>query len=110
MMQKGLPGATVETGKFGPGIQGAHVDRADCLDPWLRWFDPEEARRFAALDATPELSLGRGNEVLIERIGVGGDFDPFAPASDDREDRGPGRHHPHIVLELRHVFFGRGLF
>src|SRR6516165_2665368 len=107
MLQKGWSGAAEETGKFGPGIRVAHIDNSDCLDPGLRWLDPEEARRFAALDATPELALGGDNEVLIERIGMSCDFNPFAAASDYRKHRGPGRHHPHIVLELRHVFFGR---
>jgi hypothetical protein len=44
--------------------------------------------------------------MLIEWIGVGGDFDPFAAPGNDREDRSPGWNDPHIVLQLWHVFLG----
>jgi hypothetical protein len=37
-------------------------------------------------------------------------LDPFAAARDDRQHRGPQMGDPHIVLDLRHVLFGRGLF
>jgi hypothetical protein len=40
---------------------------------------------------------------------MGGDFDPFAAAGDHGEDSTSGRDHPHIMLQLRHVLFGRGL-
>ena len=33
-------------------------------------FNAEQARRLAALDATPELPLRRDDEVLIERVGM----------------------------------------
>jgi hypothetical protein len=36
------------------------------------------------------------------------DFDPFAAAGNHGEDRGPGRNHPHIMLQLRHVLLGGG--
>ena len=45
--------------------------------------------------------------MLVERIGRDRDLDPFAAARDDREHRGRGIRHPHVVLKLRHVFFGR---
>jgi hypothetical protein len=47
--------------------------------------------------------------VLIERIRVGGDLYPLAAASNDRQHRGPRRHDPHVVLQLRHMLFRRRL-
>src|SRR6516164_7892086 len=41
MIEKSLPGAAEETGKFRPGIGGAHIYDPNRLDPRLRWFDPE---------------------------------------------------------------------
>jgi hypothetical protein len=41
---------------------------------------------------------------------VCGDLDPFAAASDHGEDSALGRNHPHIVLQLRHIFLGRRFF
>ncbi len=46
----------------------------------------------AIFDAAPELTLGRTDEVLVKRIGMGRDLDPFAAASDHRKHRRPGRH------------------
>src|SRR5262249_8793430 len=84
----------------------AHVDDPYCFDPGLRWLYTEEARGLTAFDTTPELTLSRDNKVLIERIGMGSDLDPFAAAGDYRKDRAPSRNHPHVVLQLRHVFLG----
>src|SRR6266568_6649526 len=92
MLQKGLSGAAEYTGKLPPGVRGAHIHDPDGFDSWLWWFDAKEARGLAAFDTTPEFSFGRNDEMLIERIGMGGDLDPFAAASDHREHRGPGRH------------------
>jgi hypothetical protein len=47
--------------------------------------------------------------VLIKRIGGDRDLNPLSAAGDDREGRHPGIGHPHVVLELGHVLFGRGL-
>ena len=110
MLEKGLPGAAEDAGKFRPGIRGTHVDNPDRFDARLGRLDPEEARGLAALDAAPELPLGRDDQMLVERIGMGGDLDPFAAAGDHREHRSSGRHHPHIVLQLRHVFLGGRFF
>jgi hypothetical protein len=63
--------------------------------------------RLTALNAAPELLLGREQEVLVKRIGRNGDLDPFAAARDNRKHRGRGIHYPHVVLKLRHVLFGR---
>ena len=65
----------------------------------------EQARRLAALNAAPELFLGCEQEVLVERISRDGDLDPFAAARDDREHRGRGVRHPHVVLKLRQCIF-----
>ena len=48
-----------------------------------RRLDAEEARGVAVLDAAPELPFGGDNEMLVERIGMGGNFDPFPTAGDD---------------------------
>ena len=82
MVQKGLSCVAEQVGKFCPGVRGAHVDNPNGFDPRLRWFDPEEARGLAALDTTPEFAFGRDNKMLVERIGMGGDLDPFAAAGD----------------------------
>jgi hypothetical protein len=50
----------------------------------------EEARRF---DAAPELAFGSDNQVLVERISMGGDFNPFTATGDHKEDRPSGRNH-----------------
>jgi hypothetical protein len=60
----------------------------------------------AALDTAPEFALGGDNQMLIERIGMGDDLDPFAAAGNHRQHRAPCCHHPHIVLQLGHVFLG----
>ena len=68
---------------------------------------PNRRRGLATFDTAPKLPLGGDNEVLVERIGMGGDLDPFAAAGDHREDRRPRSDDPHVVLQLRHVFFSR---
>src|SRR6516164_8529446 len=52
----------------------------------FRRLNPNEARGLAAFDTAPELALGCNDQVLIERIGMGSDLDPFAAAGDHRED------------------------
>jgi hypothetical protein len=66
-------------------------------------------RGLAALHATPKLLLGGVQEVLVERVGMHRDLDPFAAAGDHREHRRTRRDHPHVVLQLRHVLLGVGL-
>ena len=48
--------------------------------------------------------------MLVERIGRDRNFDPLATSGDHRERRQSGIGDPHVVLELGHVFLGRGLF
>src|SRR6516162_8504355 len=38
--------------------------------------------------------------------GIGGNLDPFAATGDDRKHCRPRGYHPHVVLQLRHVFLG----
>ena len=61
-------------------------------------------------DAAPELLLGREKKVLVERVGINLDLDPFAATGNYRKHRGARGDHPHVVLELRHVLLGRRLF
>src|SRR5262249_12280662 len=48
---------------------------------------PNGVGGLAALDTAPELACSRDNQVLIERVGMGGDLDPFAAAGDHRQGR-----------------------
>src|SRR5262249_7459487 len=108
MAEKGLPRAAEDSGNLPPGVEGAHIDNPDRLDPRLWRFYPKEARELAALHTAPELAFGCDNKVLIQRVGTRDDFDPFAAAGDHGEDSTSSRNHPHIVLQLRHVLFCRG--
>jgi hypothetical protein len=67
-------------------------------------------RDLTGLHATPKLLLGGDQNGEIERVHRDGDYDPFAAAGDDREHRTLQVGDPHIMLELRHVLLGRGLF
>ena len=87
MLEVRVPGADKDAGELRPGIGGAHIDDADRLDPWLWRLDPEQGRGLAALDTAPEFPLGGDDQVLVERIGMGRDLDPFAAAGDHREHR-----------------------
>src|SRR6516165_1589474 len=84
MLQKGLSGAAEDSSKFRPGIRGAHVDDPHRFDACLGRFNTKQSRGLAVLNAAPELPLGGDDEMLIERIGGGSDFDPFAAAGDHR--------------------------
>src|SRR6516165_4979990 len=77
-----LMGSREDRGKLRPGVRGTHIDNAYGLKPRLRRLDPEQLRLFAGLDTTPELALGGDDEMLIERIGMGQDLDPFAAPGD----------------------------
>ena len=77
MVQKSLPGIAEDPGKFGPGIRGAHINNTDCFDPRLWRLNTKQVRRLAALDAAPEFPLSRDDEMLIMRIRMGGNLDPF---------------------------------
>jgi len=98
MIQERLPGAAEQPGEFGPRIRRAHVNDPNRLDPGLRRLDTKEVRGLATLDTALELAFGSHNQMLVQRIGMGGDFDPFAAAGDHREHGQPGRYDPHVVL------------
>ena len=82
MVEMGRTGPRKHRSELRPGIGGAHVDDAHRLDARLWRLDPEQPRRLAALDTAPEFALRGDDEMLIERIGVGRDLDPFAAAGD----------------------------
>jgi hypothetical protein len=44
---------------------------------------PNRRGGLAGLHAAPELFLGRQKQMLVERIGMNFDLDPFAAAGDD---------------------------
>jgi hypothetical protein len=91
---------------LGPGIGRAQINDPHRLDPRLcRRLDAEQARGLATFDTTPEFPLGRDNKVLVERIGIGRDLNPLAAAGNDREHSVPRSNNPHVMLQLRHVFF-----
>ena len=110
VLEKCSPRAAKYTRKLRPGIGCAHVDDPHRLDSRPGRLDTEEARGLAALDAAPEFFLRGEQEVLVERIRRDRDLDPLAAAGDDREHRQLGIGDPHVVLQLRHVFFGRPFF
>ena len=105
-----VPGADKDSGELRPGIGSAHIHNANGLNPRFRWLDAEQCGGLAALDTTPEFPLRGDNEMLIERVGMGLDLDPFATARNDREHRVSCRHDPHIVLQLRHIFLSGRFF
>ena len=103
------PGAEKNARELGPGIGGAHIDNPNRLNA-RRWrFNPKQGWRLATLHAAPELPLGGNNQVLVKRVGMSFDLDPLAAARDNGEHGCPRSEHPHIVLQLRHVFLGRRL-
>src|ERR1700690_3011923 len=83
-----------DAGELRPGIGGSHIDHPHRRDPRFWRLNAKRLWLLAALDTAPELPLGRDNEVLIERIGMGEDLDPLASSRNYREHRGPCRHHP----------------
>ena len=93
--------------EFRPGIGRGHIDDPDRFYSWFWRFDSEQSRRLAILDTAPELPLGRNDEVLIERIGMDLDLHPFAATGNHRKDRIAGRHHEHVVLQLRGMLLRR---
>ena len=63
MLQKRLPGATEDAGKFRPRIRRAHIDHTNRFDPRLRRLNAKQARGLATLDTAPELPLCGDNEM-----------------------------------------------
>ena len=79
------PGAEKNARELGPGIGGAHIDNPNRLDPRLWRINPKQCWRLATFDTAPELPLGGDDQMLVERIGMSFDLDPFTAASDDGE-------------------------
>ena len=105
VLKVGRPSPRKDPRKLRPGVGGTQVDDAHRLDPRLRRFDAEQGRGLAILDAAPEFPFGGNDEVLVERIGMGLDLDPFPAPGNHRKHRTSGSHNPHIMLQLGHVFF-----
>ena len=63
-------------------LEAGHIHHTNRLKPQLGWLDPEQLGLFATFDTPPELALRGDNQVLIERIGMGEDLNPFAAAGD----------------------------
>jgi hypothetical protein len=61
-------GPSKDCGKLRPGVGRADINDAHSLDRRPRRFDPEQARGLSVLDTAPELSLGRDEKVLVQRI------------------------------------------
>jgi hypothetical protein len=78
VLEMRLPGSREDRREFRPGIGRCHVDNPHRFEPRLGWIDAKQPGLFAALDTAPELALGGDNQMLIERIGMGEDLDPFA--------------------------------
>src|SRR5258708_4843484 len=87
MFLKGGTGPSKGSCEFCPAVGSGHIDDADRRQPWSWRFDPEQPRRFTALDAVPDLFLGGGQQMLIERLDMNGELALFAAAGDDRQHR-----------------------
>ena len=64
VLEMRILGSDEDIGELRPGIGGAHIDDADCLNPRLRRLDAKQGRGLAALHTAPELPLRRDNKVL----------------------------------------------
>ena len=82
VFEMGRPGSGKDARKLRPGIGCGHIHNPHRLKPRLRRLDPKELGFFAGFDAAPELALGSHDQMLVERIGMGDDLDPFAAAGD----------------------------
>src|SRR5262249_49949365 len=109
VLEVSFAGAPKHASELRPGIGGAHVDDPYRFDPRAGRLEAKQSRRLATLNAAPELFLGREQEMLVEGIGRDADLHPLAASGDNRKHRRLSVYDPHIVLELRHVLFGRDL-
>src|SRR5262245_58359728 len=83
MVEKGLAGVAEQGGELRPGIRLAHIDDADRIDARPRLLGIDEMRRFAGLDAAPELLLRRDQDAEVKWVHGNRDLDPLSTASDD---------------------------
>jgi hypothetical protein len=100
MVQKGLPGAAKQISKFGPRVRAAHVNDPNRLNPWLRGSTLKRQGGSPVSTQRQNFRWASGSAWVVIST-------PFAAAGDYREHRRSGRNHPHIMLQLRHVFVGR---
>ena len=84
----------------------AHVDNANRLDARLWQLKLQDSGTSPFSTPAPEFPFRGDDEMVVKRIRVGLDLDPFAAAGNDREHRRSCSDHPHIVLQLCHVFRG----
>ena len=89
MVQRGRTRESIKPGKFRPSIGAAHVNGPDRLNPGSWWFDSEEVRDLARLDAAPELPLRGEQQVLVKWVGRDRHLYPLAAACDDGKDGCP---------------------
>src|SRR5262249_5754470 len=83
VVEKSTASIAEERGEFCPGIRRTHIDDADCLDARPRRLGIDEVRRFAGLDAAPELLFRRHQNAEIQQIHADCHLDPFTAAGDD---------------------------
>src|SRR5947209_5673852 len=110
VVEKGLPGVAEERRELRPGVRRAHIDDADGLNARARRLGIDEVGRFPRLHAAPEFLFRRHEDAEIKWVHGNRDLHPFAATGDDGEHRGTQVGEPHVVLELRHVFFGGCFF
>ena len=80
VLEMRLVGSREDRSELCPSVGRSHVNNPHGLEPRLWRLDSEQLGFFAALDTAPELALGGDDQMLIERIGVGQDLNPFAAA------------------------------
>jgi hypothetical protein len=76
-------GSREDRSELCPSVGRSHVDNAHGLKPRLGRLHAKQLRLFAALNTAPKLALGDDNQMLIERIGMGQNLDPFAASGND---------------------------
>ena len=103
----GCSGSSERAGKIRPTVRRAHIDHPNRLKPRPGRLDTEQPGCLAVLNTAPEFLLCGDQEVLVERIGVNSELNPFSAPGNDGEDRRSRVGDPHVVLQLRHVFFSR---
>ena len=102
----------IAAGGWTPYQQPERKKALDGLEEWLRerlrrdrgnadvirfWPDFIERRASAPSHCAHDAARGTRH---------GGDLDPFAAAGNHRKDSASRCNHPHIMLQLRHVFLG----
>src|SRR3984885_7007426 len=79
VVEKSRSRGAEEAGELRPRIGLAHVDDANCFDPWPWRLDAIGARRLSGLHTTPEPPFRRHQKVLVKRVSWDSHLNPFAP-------------------------------